>query len=94
MALTKEEFKQIDAEANAFEAESIQAASNLGMVLSDAAIAGRKQGFFAGMKKEKERSQKLVAFLKKMHDAPQTWLNEIQWQELRKVLTEYNTPSK
>jgi hypothetical protein len=56
--------KRINAECEKFEVESNEAARNLGLVLSHAALSGRRQGFFAGMKKEAERSQNLVDMLR------------------------------
>jgi hypothetical protein len=64
----KELFERIDAECAKFEIESDEAARNLGLVLSDAAKSGRRQGFFAGMKKESERSQKLVSSMNKLNE--------------------------
>jgi hypothetical protein len=55
--------KRINTECEKFEEESDEAARNLGIVLSHAALSGRRQGFFAGMKKEAERSQKLIEAL-------------------------------
>ena len=102
MALPKdieEMHEQINSELKIFEAETDEAARNLGIVLSEAAISGRRQGFFAGMKKERERSQKLVQTLEKILGIltrPLTqaylaieYLNEIE-VEVNNALTEHN----